>query len=370
MEKLEKLGMSEEEWNAKKKQIQSLREKVRRAKFTKDHTLLAERQKELNEALANAEKPGTTPIPPPPSFAVNKKVKTTIPVVTKSDSKKKEAKPANKRKPRVKKEEATIAGKRKASAKKDDTKDDQKEKRARTKKDTPVSAPAPPVAAVPAPPSFFEKNIQWKVHDFDYPSTNSAKTVYENTCPLGGPGGLVCCADCTKMYSDFLTATSTDMERQKTQQMNKEVMELLGFLSGSQSQLHEALELARSRTGSSGLTMQATALVQKNANQKKPPTKDSLAKKNSSVSILKDTATKTSDSSTVPELHVEEGTPSPVTADDERVLYEEFPPPLPSSSNVVHGGLSYELPFKPDEVDSSDDQSDEETKVFVNTIAV
>lgn len=93
--------------------------------------------------------------------------------------------------------------------------------------------------------SIFARDINWQEHEFDSITETVDSALPYDACPNGGPGGLICCAACTKTYSQFLSSTAKDMEVQKIKKMNKDVTELLGFLSGSRSKMYDALKLVK-----------------------------------------------------------------------------------------------------------------------------
>jgi hypothetical protein len=68
---------------------------------------------------------------------------------------------------------------------------------------------------------------------------------YDQACPIGGPGGLICCEDCAKKYSWYLSNTVKDMEMHRTRRNGREVEELLKFLQEGRKTLESAFSLAQ-----------------------------------------------------------------------------------------------------------------------------
>jgi hypothetical protein len=309
--------MSEEEWLEKKKQIKYLKERLRRAHKMKESDVVALKEKELQQALDNAEKPGTTTIPSAQKVAS---------------------------------EDGT-----KPSAK------DESEKQKGPSKSTTL-------------PTFFAKTIEWTPHAYDEAPNDTP--AYESSCPSGGPGGLICCEICTRKYSQFLSTTSKDIETQKTKQVNEEVMQLLGFLSGAKEQLNEAADLVRSRTGT-GPMLRVMASMQKSDREKKqakPP-----ARKNS-----KPLKKSNSDGDGLPK-------PMPVSVSEEKSPASSNSPDLPALNSVdgeflsqksprvdcwidsqQPGVLPYQLPYEFDDsvLEKSNGYEDDEQDEAVETFAV
>ena len=104
----------------------------------------------------------------------------------------------------------------------------------------------------------FAPDIEWTPHDF-----SKHDNLYEQLCPSGGPGGLICCQFCVSAYSQYLTQTANDIEVQTIHNISKEVQELIGFMKQTRNKRQDKLDLARrqapppSRRG----TMQKTANV-------------------------------------------------------------------------------------------------------------
>ena len=76
------------------------------------------------------------------------------------------------------------------------------------------------------------------------PDTNDISS-YGEACIDAGPGGLICCEDCSSKYNAYLTSTMDDVE---TQRMNKgihEVTEILDILNEKKDKLKEAADCAK-----------------------------------------------------------------------------------------------------------------------------
>ena len=83
----------------------------------------------------------------------------------------------------------------------------------------------------------FQKEITWVPHLGH--ATGTPK------CPKGGPGGLICCEDCSEAFSGFLTATALDAEHQIRHTVGKEVQELLGYVEECRFGIMTAVQVAR-----------------------------------------------------------------------------------------------------------------------------
>mmetsp|Transcript_15284 Transcript_15284/g.21298 ORF Transcript_15284/g.21298 Transcript_15284/m.21298 type:complete len:321 (+) Transcript_15284:167-1129(+) len=86
----------------------------------------------------------------------------------------------------------------------------------------------------------FQHDVDWTPHTFD-----SQTHSYENTCPTGGPGGLICCEMCANVYSQYMSQTATELEAVCVEKVEKEAKELMGFLRDSHAKLNDAVENAR-----------------------------------------------------------------------------------------------------------------------------
>jgi hypothetical protein len=257
LEKLEKLGMTEEAWFEKKKLLKYLRERVRRAKKAKDEKAVKEHQHTLDKALADQKRVTVTTTTTTGQQQSNSQA---VPeqeqqLPTNNVSKK----PPKKQKPSQQPSaaEERTPPKTKSNDNLDSGRTEQQDTASITTSTT--SKPPPPNNKSPdestaAEPEgvklsqIFARDIHWTHHRYDQSELDSPYEV----CPNNGPGGLICCADCTKQYSAFLTLTATDMEEQKTHKVIKEVNELMGFLNGAKTKLEDGMEQAKQWTGTRG----------------------------------------------------------------------------------------------------------------------
>ena len=92
--------------------------------------------------------------------------------------------------------------------------------------------------------SMFVPEILWSPHPFVDEDTEVA---FNNVCPTGGPGGLICCSVCTATYSKYLSATFQDVERQANSRMAREVEELISLTSASKGRLGQVNRAARKK---------------------------------------------------------------------------------------------------------------------------
>ena len=67
----------------------------------------------------------------------------------------------------------------------------------------------------------------------DEPATNA------EVCPMGGPGGLICCDYCTAAYSRVLSNTAKEMEIQSVARTGQEVSEILELLGDARNRLQD-----------------------------------------------------------------------------------------------------------------------------------
>lgn len=86
----------------------------------------------------------------------------------------------------------------------------------------------------------FAPDIEWTPHDYD-----GHDNVYEQLCPTGGPGGLICCQFCVSAYSRYLSQTANDIEVQTIHNIGTEVRELVGFMEETRNKLQDKVGLAR-----------------------------------------------------------------------------------------------------------------------------
>lgn len=90
-------------------------------------------------------------------------------------------------------------------------------------------------------PSVLRKDISWNNSDFD----DEENEKYSDYCPIGGPGGLICCSACTSMYSDFLSETQKSLEDQKTIHIGWQVEAMSFILDETKDRLKKSLHAAR-----------------------------------------------------------------------------------------------------------------------------
>lgn len=62
---------------------------------------------------------------------------------------------------------------------------------------------------------------------------------FAGACPVGGPGGLICCKACTAMYSTYLSKTFDEIEQQTLSKLSKDASELTDFLSTTTRRLEQ-----------------------------------------------------------------------------------------------------------------------------------
>ena len=64
-------------------------------------------------------------------------------------------------------------------------------------------------------------------------------------CPIGGPGGLICCSHCTSAYSRSLSHTAKEMEAQSIAKTGQEVNEILDLLADAKQRLLNAMDVSQ-----------------------------------------------------------------------------------------------------------------------------
>jgi len=251
LEKLQKLGMTEEEWTKKKKEIKYLRERVRKARAAKNARLVAEQEKLLQSALADTEVSGKKN-----NGTNNNKIDKKTP---------KENVAANKAmQTKIKQPKAPIKQLEKGPQEKKPSQSTIRRRKKRKEMEEAKSAAAATAKPKAAALNIFARDVNWKHHGFD---SSEKDCPYKHVCPNGGPGGLICCAFCSKHYSNFLTGTANDIEEQKTHKVNKEAKELLGLLSEARTKLDGVYRLAKSASSNHG--WQRTAPLQRHQLQQK-----------------------------------------------------------------------------------------------------
>lgn len=185
LEKLKRLGMTEKEYEAKKKEIKYLRERIRRTKKAnaKQKKADAERITAEDERKLQAAIDATTEKKNPGSKAAEK------PKVVTAKKQKKQ------------KEDTTELAK-----------------------------------------TVFSKDVVWTQFSFGENGRG-----YEEVCPIGGPGGIVCCEACADLYSSYLNQTVKDMEIQRADRNGREVQQLLDFLVEGRKALERSFVVAKKR---------------------------------------------------------------------------------------------------------------------------
>lgn len=95
----------------------------------------------------------------------------------------------------------------------------------------------------------FTHDIHWTPHNFDPPPKHLKKRIvrYNEICPNGGPGGLICCSTCAATYSRYISSTLKSMTVQRTSKMAAETQELLGMLDSAKTRLAESVKSARKK---------------------------------------------------------------------------------------------------------------------------
>ena len=184
LQKLKRLGMTEEEYNNKKKEIKYLRERIRRAKKANGKHGDKKLDKKLQDAIdATTEKKGVE---------IN-----------------------------IKKE--------------DQSKEEQKEEQEKPKEEQKEGAPT--IAEKSQRNlGIFSKEITWR------PLSSE-----NQSCPTGGPGGLICCDSCSTQFNLMLTKLSEDVETHRMMKESGEVSEILEFLNQKKDILKNAVNAARTK---------------------------------------------------------------------------------------------------------------------------
>jgi hypothetical protein len=83
--------------------------------------------------------------------------------------------------------------------------------------------------------SIFSNDYHWTPHPLDS-SNNNNDTI---SCPMGGPGGLICCPSCTARYSCYLSSTFCDLERQTIALIGRNAKEIMTFMDRATKRLTE-----------------------------------------------------------------------------------------------------------------------------------
>jgi NUMOD3 motif len=88
--------------------------------------------------------------------------------------------------------------------------------------------------------SLCTREIVWAPHDLGLPGAS-----YNDQCPIGGPGGLICCTSCTSRYSRYLSRTFRDLERHQITYLGEEVEEIMDYARETKKQLAESTKVAK-----------------------------------------------------------------------------------------------------------------------------
>mmetsp|Transcript_22767 Transcript_22767/g.49533 ORF Transcript_22767/g.49533 Transcript_22767/m.49533 type:complete len:418 (-) Transcript_22767:977-2230(-) len=205
LHKLKHLGMTEEEYLIKKKEIKYLRERIRRAKQANGKHLDQKIEKKLQEAIdaTNLKK-----------IILGDKVK---------KSKTKKSTNADSVPDHVDKETKSD----------EESKDDEEQKKVKQEEVIEEAKNDEQTAAI------FIKEITFR----PFPQSSS----YDQSCSKGGPGGLICCESCSTKYNLLLTRTSEDVEIYRMNKEAGEVTEILDFLNQKKESLEEAVNSAKKK---------------------------------------------------------------------------------------------------------------------------
>ena len=111
----------------------------------------------------------------------------------------------------------------------------------------------------------FVKEIEWTPFHFGSPTTATTtptttltggireenvveptvSTTYENSCPNGGVGGLICCEECSGTYSSYLSRMCLDVEDARTRNVSNEMERLMDILADKRNELQTAMSNAK-----------------------------------------------------------------------------------------------------------------------------
>jgi len=198
--KLQRLGMTEEEWSEKKKQIKYLRERIRRAKKANLKVETEFHLKKLQETLDT------------------------------TDETKRNINGIKVGEPNYDNNEEQI-GKEKERKKKIEEQEQNEIQEERTKK------------------NFSEVSTCWRPYSFSENKEidNNNSLSYDEVCDEGGPGGLICCEDCSRNYNAYLTSTMEDVEMQRINKEAEEVTEILDYLNEKKEILNQSVDSAKTK---------------------------------------------------------------------------------------------------------------------------
>jgi hypothetical protein len=228
LEKLKLVNMSEDEYHAKQKEIKYLRERLRRAKLAlkkREDTKqdVAQLQSDLDAAIAVRDNVDKQPSRPVPKHVLEKLQKEEEAKLRLSGENEGVEEEKHKPTPLKEEKEAEVA-----------TEEDVSEEIPikKEKKAAKVVLKAAPVQKFPL--------VSWQMHWEPHPCDEEL-----SVCPIGGPGGLVCCHSCSESYSHFLGQTAQDLEGQRMDYLSNQVEELLGFVEEARMATHAAMGRTR-----------------------------------------------------------------------------------------------------------------------------
>jgi NUMOD3 motif len=274
LKKLEKLGMTEEQWNESRRKIKLLREKVRKAKsnaakeaegrenrrklrrqqeeqyiaLRKRYRVLQDSEEEEEEnkqtLLNNENNSECLSEPEVPSDVEWPPKKDNI------DSKKVDEKQDDNNSTYMDDIDTTNDNNENddsnSTCKDDiDTKNDNEEKDDNNSmcKDESLSMNNDTVKEqISTMPAIFVRDICWTPHPFDCKAVS-----YKDLCPYGGHGGLICCEICAANYTKFLSRSYTNLEQQRIAKVGTELKDLLHISKKVKSILEETLSVARTK---------------------------------------------------------------------------------------------------------------------------
>jgi len=210
--KLEKLGMTEEEWYAQKKKTKLTREIDRRKR-------VKEKEQLKKEAALNARTPEDIEA---------EQTQKEEAIQTRLDEKERREKEKKLKVLKERQERLEAAGK-------DQPKKSKLSKPSvalRTKVEIAIKK-----TNLPAKPKALRKEISWKEHLFDQQNGSYSK------CPIGGPGGLICCASCCASYNQYMNFTCTDFEDQTINIVSNEYSDIIDELKIMNAKFHNSLTM-------------------------------------------------------------------------------------------------------------------------------
>jgi hypothetical protein len=237
--KLEKLGMTEDEWHESRRKIKLLREKVRKARsnaakelegrdhrrkqrqeqeeqyraLRKRYRVLYDSEDEVNQKKRSTNDDDSENLSEP-------EVPSDVEITTKQDTMNEN------------KNDDTM------NVNKNDDKDEKHVKRIADDANNETIADEQP----PSMPSIFVRDVCWTPHPLD-----SKAVSYKELCPHGGPGGLICCDICAANYTKFLSRSYTNIEKQKIAKVGTELNDLLDISEQIKLTLAQSIYVARTK---------------------------------------------------------------------------------------------------------------------------